>query len=71
MASGPIKSVDQVAVVVRNLDDAMRRYSEELGIGPWIVYTFTPEWIREMTFRGREQPYSMNANGCGFGPGWL
>ena len=59
MAGGPIKSVDQVAVVVRNLDEAMRRYSEELGIGPWNVYTFTPEWIREMTFRGREQPYSM------------
>jgi methylmalonyl-CoA/ethylmalonyl-CoA epimerase len=59
MASGPIKSVDQVAVVVRDLDEAMRRYSEELGIAPWSVYTFTPEWIREMTFRGREQPYSM------------
>lgn len=59
MASGPIKSVDQVAVVVRDLDEAMRRYAEDLGIGPWSVYTFTPEWIREMTFRGREQPYSM------------
>jgi methylmalonyl-CoA/ethylmalonyl-CoA epimerase len=59
MASGPIKSVDQVAVVVRDLDEAMRRYSEELGIAPWSVYTFTPEWIRDMTFRGREQPYSM------------
>jgi catechol 2,3-dioxygenase-like lactoylglutathione lyase family enzyme len=59
MTSGPIKSVDQVAVVVRNLDEAMRRYSDELDIAPWSVYTFTPEWVHEMTFRGREQPYSM------------
>jgi catechol 2,3-dioxygenase-like lactoylglutathione lyase family enzyme len=59
MATRPIKSVDQVAVVVRDLDEAMRRYSEKLAIAPWSVFTFTPDWIREMTFRGREQPYSM------------
>jgi methylmalonyl-CoA/ethylmalonyl-CoA epimerase len=59
MVGGPITSVDQVAVVVRDLDDAMRRYSEEFGIGPWSVYTFTPDWSERMTFRGREQPYSM------------
>jgi methylmalonyl-CoA/ethylmalonyl-CoA epimerase len=59
MTIGPMKSVDQVAVVVRDLDDAMRRYSETLGIAPWNVYTFSPEWIQKMTFRGREQSYSM------------
>jgi catechol 2,3-dioxygenase-like lactoylglutathione lyase family enzyme len=51
-------SVDQVAVVVRDLDEAVRRYSETLGIAPWRVYTFTPDWVHDMTFRGREQPYS-------------
>ena len=55
----PMTSVDQVAVVVRDLDEAMRRYSETLGIGPWRVYTFTADWIRDMTFRGRKQSYSM------------
>jgi methylmalonyl-CoA/ethylmalonyl-CoA epimerase len=59
MTIGPMKSVDQVALVVRDLDEAMRRYSEKLGIAPWSVYTFSPEWIRNMTFRGHEQPYSM------------
>ena len=34
MPAGPMKSVDQVAVVVRDLDEAMRRYSEKLGIAP-------------------------------------
>jgi hypothetical protein len=52
-------SVDQVAVVVRDLDVAMRHYHEKIGIGPWRVYTFGPDRVRDMTFRGREQPYSM------------
>ena len=52
-------SVDQVAVVVRDLDASMKRYVEEFGIGPWRVYTFSPDWIEGMTFRGKEQGYSM------------
>ncbi len=54
-----ISSVDQVAVVVRDLDASMKRYVEEFGIGPWRVYTFSPDWIEGMTFRGQEQGYSM------------
>ena len=59
MAGSLIRSVDQVAVVVRDLDRAMERYANEFGIGPWSVYTFSPDWIQGMTFHGREQPYSM------------
>lgn len=58
MAESLFRSVDQVAVVVRDIDGAMRRYVEEFGIGPWAVHTFSPDWI-EMTFRGREQGYTM------------
>ncbi|MBA2691603.1 MAG: VOC family protein [Rubrobacter sp.] len=58
MAESLFKTVDQVAVVVRDLDAAMERYVEEFGIGPWSVYTFSPDWIK-MTFRGKEQGYSM------------
>lgn len=58
-ASAGFGSVDQVAVVVRDLDAAMERYVNEFGIGPWSVYTFGPDWIRGMTFRGREQGYAM------------
>jgi methylmalonyl-CoA/ethylmalonyl-CoA epimerase len=54
-----IGSIDQVAVVVRDLDAAMERYTNEFGIGPWSVYTFSPDWIDGMTFLGNEQPYSM------------
>lgn len=54
-----IRSIDQVAVVVRDLDASMKRYVEEFGIGPWNVYTFSPDWIQGMTFRGQEQGYVM------------
>lgn len=65
---GGIAAVDQVAVVVRDLDRAMERYTNELGIGPWAVYTFSPDWIRAMTFRGREQGYSMKLALAQVGP---
>ena len=55
---GGIGSVDQLAVVVRELDASMKSYVEDFGIGPWNVYTFSPDWIQGMTFRGEEQRYS-------------
>ncbi len=63
-----IGSIDQVAVVVRDLDQSMERYTNELGIGPWAVYTFAPDWIRDMTFRGKEQGYVMKLAICNVGP---
>lgn len=53
-----IASIDQVAVVVRDLDKAMTEYLA-LGIGPWQVYTYGPHRCSPMTYRGREQPYVM------------
>jgi methylmalonyl-CoA/ethylmalonyl-CoA epimerase len=58
MISG-LKSIDQVAVVVRNLDTAMREYSEKVGIGPWDVYTYGPHMMHAMTYRGERRPYVM------------
>ncbi len=59
--SKPVKlsSIDQIAVVVRDLDAAMDRYITDLGIGPWDVYTYGPQRLWKMTYRGVEQPYTM------------
>jgi methylmalonyl-CoA/ethylmalonyl-CoA epimerase len=54
-----MRSIDQVAVVVRDLDAAMERYAAQLGIGPWDIYTYGPHRMHTMTFRGRDQPYVM------------
>src|SRR5215208_4937492 len=66
--AGGIGSIDQVAVVVRDLDRAMERYTNDLGIGPWAVHTFSPDWIGGMTFRGKEQGYTMKLALAQLGP---
>jgi methylmalonyl-CoA/ethylmalonyl-CoA epimerase len=58
-SSAGIGSIDQVAVVVRDLDATMERYSSQLGIGPWNVYTYGPHRLHTMSFRGSDQPYVM------------
>jgi methylmalonyl-CoA/ethylmalonyl-CoA epimerase len=57
----PVKlgSIDQIAVVVRDLDAAMDRYVNDLGIGLWNVYTYGPHRLWKMTYRGNEQAYVM------------
>ena len=50
--TGGMSYVDEVAVVVRDIEVAMEQYTNDLGIGPWVVYTLSPDWIKDMTFRG-------------------
>src|SRR5215210_2740527 len=52
-----IGSIDHVGVLVRDLDRAMEHYTSDLGIGPWVVYTISPDWVRDMTVRGKKQGY--------------
>ena len=33
----------QIALVVRDLEESLRTYVEEYGIGPWEIYEFNPE----------------------------
>ena len=54
-----VKQVLQVCVVVKDLQVAMERYWNLLGIGPWRVYTYKPPLMVKSTLRGKEQRYSM------------
>lgn len=55
----PFPQVNQVALVVRDLDAALRRYWERFGVGPWRVYTYGPPLVRQMTYRGKREDYRM------------
>jgi len=55
----PLKHIDQMALIVRDLEASLRRYWEMLGIGPWKVYTYGPPLVPRMTYRGRAQSYRM------------
>ncbi|MGE5273116.1 MAG: VOC family protein [Verrucomicrobiota bacterium] len=43
----------QVSVVVPDLDDAMRTYVDDYGIGPWNVYEFNPGNVQGMHEAGQ------------------
>lgn len=55
----PITKIDQVCIVVRDLRAAMERYWNQLGVGPWRVYTFSAPLVKDLTYRGRRVDYSM------------
>ena len=38
----------QIAVVVRDLDAAMRTYVHDYGIGPWEIYGFDPGNVADL-----------------------
>jgi methylmalonyl-CoA/ethylmalonyl-CoA epimerase len=48
----------QVCVVTRDIRRTLEGFVK-LGIGPWRVYTFGPETVKNQTYGGRAQAYSM------------
>jgi methylmalonyl-CoA/ethylmalonyl-CoA epimerase len=63
-----IGAIEHVGVLVRDLDRAIEHYANDLGIGPWAVYTLSPDWIRDMTVHGKEQGYVYKLALCNVGP---
>ena len=43
----------QIAIVVRDLDAAMRTYVHDYGIGPWEIYEFDPGNVADMREDGK------------------
>ena len=48
----------QVAMMVSDLDAAMKRHWDEFGIGPWDIYTFDPSKVQDYVYRGRPATHS-------------
>ena len=57
----------QVAVVVKNLDEAVKTYYDEYGIGPWAIYEFNPETVKDMIIRDKREDYAMRLALCNIG----
>lgn len=43
----------QIALVVRDIEETMRTYVHDYGIGPWDVYEFNPDTVRDMHEDGK------------------
>ena len=48
----------QVAMMVSDLDAAMKRHWDEFGIGPWDIYTFDASKVQNYVYRGRSATHS-------------
>lgn len=48
----------QVAYVVDDLDAAVRHWADVLGVGPWSVWTVTPDNTAEQHYRGASVGFS-------------
>ncbi len=57
----------QVAVVVEDLDEAVRTYADKYGIGPWMFYEFNPETVQNMILDDKRQDYAMRLATCNIG----
>lgn len=55
------RKVTQVAMVVRSVDAAARRYWEDLGIGPWRFYTLNPDNTPDMELNGKPVRHAFRA----------
>jgi methylmalonyl-CoA/ethylmalonyl-CoA epimerase len=52
-------AIKQCAIVVRDLDEAVRRWVGELGIGPWTGYRLEAPRLKEMRYHGEEAEFSL------------
>ena len=43
----------QIAIVVKDIDKALKNWHEMLGIGPWAVRTFNPSTVRDFHVDGK------------------
>jgi catechol 2,3-dioxygenase-like lactoylglutathione lyase family enzyme len=57
-ASGPLP-ISQIAIVVRDIDESLERYTQVLGWGPWNVYEHQPPSLHHTFLHGEETDYTM------------
>ncbi len=53
------KKIGQVAFIVRSVDEMVKKYNDEYGIGPWRIWEFGPDTVNDMTIHGKPNNYRM------------
>jgi catechol 2,3-dioxygenase-like lactoylglutathione lyase family enzyme len=51
----------QIGIVVRDLEASVRRYVDDYGIGPWSIYDFGPDDVRDQTHDARPAEFGFRA----------
>jgi catechol 2,3-dioxygenase-like lactoylglutathione lyase family enzyme len=64
----PITNIVQIALVVKDLDETVRHWSDRFGVGPWSFYTYGPPLVPRMTRHGQPTEYTMRIALANVGP---
>ena len=64
----PITNIAQIALVVKDLDAAVRAWSDRFGVGPWHFYTYGKPLVKRMTRHGKPCEYRMRVALGNVGP---
>jgi hypothetical protein len=64
-------TITQIAVVVPDMESALRSYAENLGWGPWSVFDYHPPLLHDTVVRGQPCEFRMigaetKVDGLGF-----
>lgn len=51
--------ISQIAIVVRNIDEALDRYHRALGWGPWNIYEHKPPSLHDTYLHGQPTEFTM------------
>jgi catechol 2,3-dioxygenase-like lactoylglutathione lyase family enzyme len=60
--------IAQVAIIVPDLDAAVRKYWEVFGIGPWQFYTYQRPLVQQMSYHGQPADHKNRIALSQFGP---
>lgn len=64
----PVGQIAQVALVVKDLDQAVRNWFHVLGVGPWQFYTYGKPLVKRMTRHSVPAEYRMRLALANVGP---
>src|SRR5258708_21066168 len=60
--------ISQIAIVVRDINEALERYHRALGWGPWNVYEHKPPALHDTYLHGKPTHFTMIGAETHFGP---
>lgn len=54
-----VPPIRQCAIVVRDLDEAVARWTDQLGLGPWTAYRLEGSRLKDMRYHGEPAEFSL------------
>ncbi|HNR13367.1 MAG TPA: VOC family protein [Thermodesulfobacteriota bacterium] len=61
-----INKILQIGIVVDDIYSYMKRYNDDYGIGPWLIYDFNNDVVGDMRVHGKRSDYVIKMAVCRF-----